>query len=373
MGDFVVGGIAVAAKIVGVAALADTSLEKPPGLIGELKRFANKEHVGEACAHNRDVAAADEKSQEARIKECGSAMPDAVHRLVGRLNIDLDDAANVMRLYPETENERAVLEAASGTVKVYKPATFATARLEYLASANNLPKVVAPDDAKKDADALDAAISALDASGIAAVVRPKAAKQDPGEKLKRLKKLALVAINERRLAKTFAEAAKLSSREWRNRRATVLEDRIDEIDRALALQPAPSSALQTERQRVQREWADSIDGATEFARAQVLRSLLVQSPATTVATLGKGSQQPRLTEYALARAELDALNTALSQKRAALKSPPAADPKPQPRDIRIAPVWFETAGASTASWVAETAAGSGFPEFMVVVEKGSQQ
>jgi len=176
-------------------------------------------------------------------------------------------------------------------------------------------------------------------------------------KLARVKAIAITTINKRKLAKELAEAARLSAREWRNRQATTLEDRIEALGLELAMEKESDPRKLTAREQLQREWAVTVDGLAEFERAEILRRLLLRAPA-------------RLADYAIARTELDVLTTTLAQKRQVLRPRIGVPAKAQPRAIRVAPEHYDGVGPSTTAWVAERAKALGNPEFIVVVEHG---
>jgi hypothetical protein len=78
-----------------------------------------------------------------------------------------------------------------------------------------------------------------------------------------------------------------------------------------------------------------------------------------------------MTEFALARQELDLLNTSLAQKRQALRPAAAPTPKRVERQVQSHVVEMTTPGVSTAKSVTDAAAKAGNPEFIVVIERGT--
>ena len=300
LGEFVVGVVGVGAKVAATG-VVNASDGGGPGLIGELEE--TKEKPDEVCRLRSDLRHTQEDVQADRGKasaylmvldSCKKNVPNLLGPMLSRLNPDLDLAANFARLYPTNETQRAALEATAARVRTYGQ--------QHLGSAEK-------------------------------------------------------AIDERTLAQGLAEAAKLSAREWRNRHATVIEDRIDALGRELARETDLDPRKLAVREQLQREWAVTVDGLAEFERAEMLRRLLLRAPA-------------KIADYALARAELDVLSTTLAQKRQVLRPSMVAPAKAKPREIRVVPEHYDGPGPSTKAWVAERAKALGDPEFIVVVEHG---
>ena len=352
LGEFVVGAVGVGAKVA-AASMADSSDGEGPGLVGELEKA--KKNPDEVCPVRSDLRRLQEQANVDRanipayktaLESCKKSVPDLLSPMLSRLNPELDLAANLARLYPTNDTQRAAIEATAARVKTYRHHNLGIAEAAFLGGRVKSPEI----------EQIEAAIAALSKPAVSAVKLDKG-NADSLAKLARVQALALVTIDERNLAKGFAEAAKLSAREWRNRHATVIEDRIDALGRELALEADLDSRKLAVREQLQREWAVTVDGLAEFERAEVLRQLLLRAPT-------------KIADYAMARAELDVLTTTLAQKRQVLKPSMVTPPKAQPRDIRVVPEHYDDVGPSTKEWVAERAKALGNPEFIVVVEHG---
>lgn len=354
LGDFVVAGVGVGARAA-VTGMADSSDGGGPGLLAELEETRKKPE--EVCPLRSDLRHVQEEVQAGRAKapayvtvlnSCKKSVPDLLEPMLSRLNPDLDLAANFARLYPTNETQRAALEATAARVKTYRHHHLGMAEESYAGRSVKSPEV----------EQIEAAITALSKHAVV-LVRPEKGNVDGLAKLARAKALAIVTIDERNLAKPLAEAAKLSAREWRNRHATAVEDRIEALGRELALETELDPRKLALREQLQREWAVTVDGLAEFERAAILRKLLLRTPA-------------KIADYVIVRAELDGLATTLAQRRQALRPAMVATLKARPREIRVVPELYDGAGPSTTAWVAERAKALGNPEFIVVVEHGVQ-
>jgi len=352
LGEFVVGAVGVGAKAA-AASMMDSSDREGPGLVGQLEEI--KKVPDQVCPLRTDLRRLQEKIQADRangpayrtmLESCKKSAPDLIEPMFSRLNPDLDPAANLARLYATNDTQRAALEAAAARAKVYRHEHLGIAEDAYLDGRAKAPEI----------EQIEAAIAALNKPAVAAA-KPSQENPDKSAKLARVKTLAIITIDERNLAKGFAEAAKLSAREWRNRHATVIEDRIDALGREMALETTIDPHKLADREQLQREWAVTVDGLAEFERAEVLRQWLLRAPA-------------KLADYALARTEIDVLTTTLAQKRQVLRPSMVTPPKIEPRDVQVAPEYYEKAGPSTKEWVVERARALGNPEFIVVVEHG---
>ncbi|HZN93029.1 MAG TPA: hypothetical protein VFB81_10010, partial [Myxococcales bacterium] len=315
-----------------------------------------------------------------RTEKCKEDLPRSaphaaqlVAGVLGRLNPALEDGANVERLYPLTPRERAVMLAAgqvAGKFASLEGDKFQEGDKFHLKSASEYIEKAKEhgDKAKADVAALNKALGNLDLEALTGAVPSVPGLAEP---FKAAKKAYLLVARQRRLAKVFEQAAHLSDDEWRHRHATSLEARIADLEAQMAAQPAPVAALVQKRDQLRRQWALTIRAQSEYERSELLRAFLSSSPAKSVPSLGSGSTQPKMTELVLARQELDALQTSMAQKRAALRPAPTATPQRLPRNIQLAPQWFDAGGASTDAWVAGKAADLRNPEFIVVVEKGT--
>ena len=352
LGEFVVGVVDVGAKMA-AAGMLDVRDRGGTELVGELEE--TKQKTEDVCSLRSDLRRLQEKAQADRsnqsayqtaVDSCKKSVPDLLGPMVSRLKPDLDLAANLARLYPTNETQRAALEATAARLRTYRDEHMGSAEAVYPGGGEMSP----------DIEQIEAAIAALSKPAVAAV-KPEEANPDGLAKLARVKAIAIATIDKRRLAMELAQAARLSAREWRSRQATTLEDRIEALGIELAVETELDPRKLAAREQLQREWAVTVDGLAEFERAEILRRLLLRAPA-------------KLAEYAIARTELDVLTTTLAQKRQVLRPSMGAPAKAQPRVIRVVPEHYDGGGPSTKEWVAARAKAQGNPEFIIVVEHG---
>jgi hypothetical protein len=204
LGEFVVGLVGAAARVSGLG-MMDVSDTAP--LIATLEK----------------------------VKTANSNLKALADQVKARLRPGLDAAANTQRLYPQTKAEEGVFEEASKILRREARTSYVNEVNAYLGKASGADNVVAG----KDIQNLQNAIERLDEAAVRSL---KPGFQGADNEWKALQAKALASMPQWRLAKTFEDAKSLPAREWRHRHATVLEDRIDDIDKQLSV--APTKALE---------------------------------------------------------------------------------------------------------------------------------
>jgi hypothetical protein len=359
---------APAAAAAGPTVVPAAAVGDPPGLAAQ--------SAAEALLARNLPASSDARARELGREPCpkprGGEAPAACAKrlecvresLLRSLEPELGDDAQVSALYPVSREEALLLSAAASRAAkadVQLAEVFKKRTGQFLKEADAPARKEAVRQAVAD---LEGAVDASSLDRLAETQCPLDVCADPKSSASATwngaKETARLRVREARLRAGLELASRLGAEEWRARHVQRLERRI-----AWRLMRAGlrDGAADPEVQELRRSVAITLDAAREYDLAAWLEKRLSEPP-----------DEKTLAAREAARKELESLQAVMAQKRLALRSAPRAEPQPPPqeRELRLDPVPKADGTPATPTWARDEAARRGNPEFLLVLEKGTQ-